>query len=282
MQRGKQYPANPNVAGDHAINDCQLTEVNTLEQNHRNEDQEEDESTKKPAICHFFKKGNCKHGMRGKECKYTHPKVCTKFVHHGTRQPRGCNLGSSCKDYHPKMCMSSLRKGECFSENCRFNHIKGTKRFPPTVKNKVPVRGNKPNESESTKPCSNDFLEMIRLMKAEILQTIDHKITSMTTQTNTFQNQQTQRRMTNQIPNQIPMIPNFIPQQSNMSMLRHQLPEMMIPNQPPTQQMLTNHSNQTMVPNQQPTQQMWTNNPNQSVVPNQQSNHQMVTNPTQQ
>ena len=192
-------------------------------------------------------------------------------------------MGSSCKDYHPKMCMSSLRKGECFSENCRFNHIKGTKRLPTTVKNNVPVRGNKPNESESTKPGSNDFLEMIRLMKAEILQTIDHKITSITTQMNTFQNQQTQRRMTNQIPNQIPMIPNFIPQQSNMSMLRHQLPQMMmIPNQPPTQQMLTNHSNQTMVPNQQPTQEMLTNNPNQSVVPNQQSNHQMVTNPTQQ
>ena len=214
--------------------------------------------------------------MRGKECKYTHPKVCAKFVQHGTRQPRGCNLGSSCKDYHPKMCISSLRKGECFSENCRFNHIKGTKRLPTTVKNNVTARENTPNKSDSTKSGMDDFLEMIRLMKAEILLTIDHKITSITTQMNTFQNQQTQRRMANQIP----MIPNFIPPQSNMSMLRYQLPQMMIPNQQPTQQMLNNHSNQQMVPNQQPTQQMLTNHSNQPMVPNQQSNHQMVTNPT--
>ena len=40
---------------------------------------------KTSTVCRFFTNGNCKHGMRGKECKYTHPKVCSKFTQHGTR-----------------------------------------------------------------------------------------------------------------------------------------------------------------------------------------------------
>ena len=33
------------------------------------------------------------------------------------------------------MCLNSLRKGECFSEECKFNHVKGTKRYPPVTPN---------------------------------------------------------------------------------------------------------------------------------------------------
>ena len=34
--------------------------------------------------------------------------------------------------FHPKMCPSSLENRTCFDVNCRFPHIKGTKRFPPS------------------------------------------------------------------------------------------------------------------------------------------------------
>ena len=95
------------------------------------------ENGKSDTLCRFFRDGNCKYGMKGRECKFTHPKVCAKFSQHGTRQPRGCNRGKKCKDFHPKMCLNSLRKGECFSESCRFNHVKGTKRHPPVVLNQV-------------------------------------------------------------------------------------------------------------------------------------------------
>ena len=87
----------------------------TSSEHHADKDASENEKSK--TICRFFRNGNCKYGMTGKECKFTNPKV-------------RCNRGKKCKDFHPKMCINSLRKGECFSETCGFHHVKGTKRHP--------------------------------------------------------------------------------------------------------------------------------------------------------
>ena len=95
------------------------------------------DTNKLNTTCRYFRKGSCKHGMKGRECRYTHPKVCSKFTQHGTRKDRGCNLGKRCKYFHPQMCLESLRKGQCFSTKCPFNHIKGTKRHPSVIDNKV-------------------------------------------------------------------------------------------------------------------------------------------------
>ena len=132
---------------------------------------------KKSQICKFYKNGTCKHGLKGKECNYTHPKMCRNFTQHGTQHPRGCNLGIKCKDFHPKMCFDSLRKGECFSESCRFAHVKGTKRQPETVKSGV-VENNKKNDKESKNDIAEPghLLDMIRLVKVEILETLGQKI----------------------------------------------------------------------------------------------------------
>ena len=154
---------------------------------------------KKDITCRFFKKGTCRHGAKGEECKFTHPELCKKFTQHGTRQPRGCNKGSHCKYLHPQMCMNSLRKGICLSQSCRYRHIKGTTRHKAdgeanALRHTTPA--NKPEpESESTTPAETEnttsahpqnaqkqavntdhFLDVIRQMKAEILAEMDKKI----------------------------------------------------------------------------------------------------------
>ena len=57
-------------------------------------------------LCRFYQKGKCKHGLRGKNYQYQHPKACTKLMKYGNKNPRGCSAGSKCLDYHPRLCAS--------------------------------------------------------------------------------------------------------------------------------------------------------------------------------
>ena len=82
----------------------------------------------KPKICVHYRKNQCRHGMKGKDCAFLHPDRCKKLLQHGTRQPNGCNLGRKCTSYHPKMCPSSVTKKVCYDDKCQFTHVKGTKR----------------------------------------------------------------------------------------------------------------------------------------------------------
>ena len=120
-----------------------------------NDESEKIEPDKSKVICRFFRNRKCKHGIKGIGCKFTHPKICSKFTQHGTRQPRGCKLGKKCPDFHPKMCINSLRKGECFDESCKFSHVKGTQRHPPVTLNKQAGRtvngSNTTNQARQTK-----------------------------------------------------------------------------------------------------------------------------------
>ena len=77
-----------------------------------------DEDNKKGKICLFFQKRSCKHGLKGKQCKFYHPQLCNKYTNHGTNSKIGCNLGKNCKNFHPKMCSTSIIKGECFQQGC--------------------------------------------------------------------------------------------------------------------------------------------------------------------
>ena len=87
-----------------------------------------DNIQRKVAICSFYRKGICKHGSAGKECKFRHPKVCKKLVNHGNRGELGCKVGGKCTMFHPFVCRNSQRYMECLNEHCRFLHIKGTRR----------------------------------------------------------------------------------------------------------------------------------------------------------
>ena len=92
--------------------------------------------------CFNYIKGLCKHGIKGKNCAYNHPKACKKLLNHGTRRNVGCNEGKHCVFFHPKMCFNSLSKGECFHRQCKFVHVKGTRR-----ERKLNVRQDRNNQN---------------------------------------------------------------------------------------------------------------------------------------
>ena len=101
------------------------------------------------AVCKFFRMGRCKHGISGKKdgnCLYSHPKPCRKFLNNGPKSRGGCTKGTSCTLFHPKICHTSLRKRTCFREDCKFLHIKGTKRTQEQQESEVANRVNQNQE----------------------------------------------------------------------------------------------------------------------------------------
>ena len=91
-------------------------------------------SEQKPTCIHY-KNNRCKHGISGKNCDYRHPKPCKNVWHLETKQKNGCSKGRTCEFLHPKVCRTSINKHECFNDNCKFMHIKGTKRQKPINEN---------------------------------------------------------------------------------------------------------------------------------------------------
>ena len=127
-------------------------------------------TTSNSAICNFYKKGKCKHGIKGKNCHYNHPKACTKLMRYGNKQPKGCNAGSTCTDFHPRMCSSSIKFGKCFNDTCPYVHVKGTKRKPPITDN------SSNHESVFLKILDNFRLEMISIINEKLKQAPHHQI----------------------------------------------------------------------------------------------------------
>ena len=89
-------------------------------------------ATKPKPPCRHYRRGNCKYGRKGVGCPFPHPKECMKFVKHGFDSKTGCNEGRRCKAFHPVMCKYSLHKKVCTNPDCRYPHIKGTRRTQPT------------------------------------------------------------------------------------------------------------------------------------------------------
>ena len=91
--------------------------------------------TENTPICRYYSQGRCKYGISGRkdgQCPYKHPKPCQKFITNGDRRQRGCTRGSQCRSFHPKMCQLSLRERICSREDCKYMHIRGTRRSEPT------------------------------------------------------------------------------------------------------------------------------------------------------
>jgi hypothetical protein len=80
-------------------------------------------------MCRFFLRSRCKHGISGQECRFQHMKVCRKFLNNGRHRQYGCNKGQSCENFHVKMCYSSLNERVCVKQDCRFHHLRGTRRY---------------------------------------------------------------------------------------------------------------------------------------------------------
>lgn len=177
-------------------------------------------------ICKFFRNNSCEHGMRGRACKFQHPKICKKLMAHGTRQPRGCNKGRKCKDFHPLMCMNSLRKGQCFDEHCGLYHVKKTvrvqkpdqrsdqtrnKNVQPPLLNKLqvntPVR--QQTESQQSNTPNQNFLELIQILKSDMemkIQMLSSQLGRMMQNVQYQQQQITQQN--NHAPHQQAYLPN--------------------------------------------------------------------------
>ena len=159
-----------------------LYKYNFLNSNYeRNENQRHKEK-----LCKFYKKGICKHGIKGQNCKYDHPKTCRKLLMHGNKGTRGCKEGRDCNDFHPRMCANSIKMGECYQQNCPFMHIKGTKRIQKPSSNQkgnqLEKRFYEKNENQNQKIIedkSKDFLDHFHNFKQEIMEAMDIKVTTM-------------------------------------------------------------------------------------------------------
>jgi hypothetical protein len=180
--------ADVNIGGETAQSQA---EIKTTNRKHIQNNAKKATSDKSNVTCRFYKKGSCRHGKSGEECKFNHPELCRNYIQHGTRQPRGCNKGKDCKYFHPQMCINSLRSGKCLSQHCRFRHIKGTTRHNDAGETSIPeveIKRDKPktkkntdnptqDKSETGGPMNaNHFLEAIRLLKAELLHEMDTRL----------------------------------------------------------------------------------------------------------
>ena len=96
-------------------------------ENQANKNERQNSNDKKSkTICKYYLQKECRYGRVGKECNFSHPKMCVKFTNNGDKKG-GCKKGQTCKDYHPKLCWNSLQRNECDRERCRYYHLNGTK-----------------------------------------------------------------------------------------------------------------------------------------------------------
>ena len=102
--------------------------------------------------CIHYKTNRCKHGISGKNCDYRHPKPCKKCMTFGDKARNGCSKGRTCEFLHPKVCRTSINKHECFNDNCKFMHIKGTKRQKPINEN-ITGQTNPPKNPRKLNQC---------------------------------------------------------------------------------------------------------------------------------
>ena len=138
-----------------------------------------------PKVCDRYRNNICEFGIKGKECKFLHPKRCTKLMKHGTKAGRGCNLGKQCPDFHPKMCSTSIAKLQCFDNKCKLCHVKGTVRKketkPSNEDSTTSVKSNGKNmsvEGADTHPTKT-FLEEDTLLKRQIQEAVEMKISAL-------------------------------------------------------------------------------------------------------
>ena len=130
------------VNGDAGIQRVNVAGTNDETQPNRNDEVVTDRTNrsnninKNASICKYYIMKTCQHGRLGKECKFSHPKICFKFAKNGDRQG-GCKDRRNCKDFHPKLCWESLDKRECSRHRCRYFHLNNTK---ATYNDEIPER----------------------------------------------------------------------------------------------------------------------------------------------
>ena len=82
----------PPIQEDRRTDSTQNQSNNDLTPTHREEEENDQRGAdnlssqignkEKKTICRFYKTGNCKHGLKGNDCKFLHPRMCRKFTLH--------------------------------------------------------------------------------------------------------------------------------------------------------------------------------------------------------
>ena len=96
-------------------------------------------------ICSMYLRNACPHGydgkkvVKGKQCVNYHPERCSTYCQYGDNEHLGCVLKDRCPLFHPKLCERSVSRQECLNLQCRYIHLKGTKRYqtPPSYRENV-------------------------------------------------------------------------------------------------------------------------------------------------
>ena len=82
---------------------------------------------KSEIVCRYYAAGKCQHGRVGSDCRYSHPKMCRKYIKYGYNN-NGCTRGAKCKFFHPKLCHNSIDFFNCDKVYCNFYHLVGSHR----------------------------------------------------------------------------------------------------------------------------------------------------------
>lgn len=80
-------------------------------------------------ICKHYKRNSCRYGISGKNCRYSHPRICRRLLLGGNDPRKGCSRGKHCNDYHPKMCYTTLKGKTCTNSRCNFTHVSGLRKI---------------------------------------------------------------------------------------------------------------------------------------------------------
>ena len=106
--------------------DGEFVEVKKKErkQNKNKDIEEKKEDEKKEKICIHYLARRCRHGRKGKDCEYKHPKLCFAFMDKGKE---GCDK-EDCNYHHPAMCKW---EDKCKKEKCKYLHPRLNRRDGP-------------------------------------------------------------------------------------------------------------------------------------------------------
>ena len=77
------------------------------------------DQSKSEIVCRYYTAGKCQYGRVGSDCRYSHPKMCRKYIKYGYNN-NGCTRGANCKFFHPKLCHNSVDFFKCDKVYCNF------------------------------------------------------------------------------------------------------------------------------------------------------------------
>ena len=106
---------------------------------------------KNKELCRFYARGQC---TRKQECRFNHPSICKKFRKFGSisMDKNGCD--GKCDALHPNACRNSVRDRTCSWQDCKFFHLKGTKRINRNT-NGSPNNQQNPSQNQITQQNQN-------------------------------------------------------------------------------------------------------------------------------